>query len=133
MSNDVFGDVSMDAIGAKISEMSSQISEAVKDYYVQWRLDSFEFGTCMMYGGYGALIGFAIIPGILLALCLIGFTCCGVIKGSMAACAQSSIGDVGAGSCFSGLQKCAANQGVLKLIPILTVLGFIGGMILYIV
>jgi len=65
----------------------------------------------IVFGGAlaGALIGpFAVGLGLLLVLCLVGFTCCGVMAGSAAACCQSSIGDVSAGSCFSCFQSIGA-------------------------
>ncbi len=85
------------------------------------------------YGGIGALIGFLVIPAILIVLCFMGFCFTGVVAGSYAALTQSSIGNVGTGSCFSGLQKIAMNKGTLYAIPILTVVGFIIGVIVYIV
>ena len=43
----------------------------------------------LIAGGKGALIGLAIIPTILIILCLFGFTCLGVAAASYAAVRQS--------------------------------------------
>lgn len=84
-------------------------------------------------GGIGALIGLSIIPAFLLFLCLCGFTCIGVAAGSLAACRQAQIGLVPAKSCFSLCQSISMSPVTLKGIPILTVIGFIGGIIYHFV
>ncbi|KAJ6640956.1 hypothetical protein Bhyg_05889, partial [Pseudolycoriella hygida] len=60
----------------------------------------------------GAVCGsLAILIGVPLVLCVLGFTCCGIAAGSAAACCQSGIGDVPADSCFSCLQSTGACGG----------------------
>jgi hypothetical protein len=80
-------------------------------------------------GGIGALIGLAIIPCFMIILCLFGFTCMGVAAGSYAAIRQAEIGSVPAKSCFSVCQSIATNSLTYKLIPVLGICGFIGGII----
>ncbi|CAG0921736.1 unnamed protein product [Notodromas monacha] len=79
--------------------------------------------------GAGALSGVLAIGVIPLALCILGFTCWGVLAGSAAALCQSSIGNVPAGSCFSCFQSVGAcgSRG-LKLMPVWFLIGAgIGG------
>lgn len=60
----------------------------------------------------GAVIGTLAFALVLpLVLCLFGYTCWGIMAGSAAACCQSSMGDVPAGSCFSCLQSLGAGGG----------------------
>jgi hypothetical protein len=80
-------------------------------------------------GAVGALIGLAIIPCFLIILCLFGFTCYGVAAASYAAVRQSDIGSVPARSCFSICQSIAMNPLTYKLIPVLGICGFVGGII----
>ena len=71
--------------------------------------------------GVGAMI---LVP---LLCCIIGFTCCGVRKGSCAACWQSRIGDVEAGSCFSCLQSCGATLCCSPLFWVFVIFAAAGG------
>ena len=71
--------------------------------------------------GVGAMI---LIP---LLCCIIGFTCCGVRDGSCAACWQSRIGDVEAGSCFSCLQSCGATLCCSPLFWVFVIAAAAGG------
>ena len=80
-------------------------------------------------GAIGALIGLAIVPCFLIILCLFGFTCFGVAAGSYVAVRQSEIGSVPARSCFSLCQSIAMNSITYKLIPVLGICGFVGGII----
>lgn len=84
-------------------------------------------------GATGALIGLAIIPCILIILCLFGFTCMGVAAGTYAALRQSEIGNVPAKSCFSACQSIATSVATYKLIIVLGACGFIGGIIYHFV
>lgn len=87
----------------------------------------------LKYGGIGAAIGIAIIPAILIVMCLTGFTCFGVAAGSYAALRQSEIGMVPARSCFSMCQSISTNPFTYKLIPLFGLIGFIVGIICYFV
>lgn len=65
----------------------------------------------------GAVIGtLAVGLGVPLVLCLLGFTCWGIMAGSAAACCQSSIGNVPSGSCFSCLQSLGAGGGTTYIV-----------------
>lgn len=67
----------------------------------------------------GACIGFISVGVALpLVLCLLGFTCWGIMAGSAAACCQSNIGDVPSGSCFSCFQSLGAGGGMMTYILI---------------
>ena len=55
---------------------------------------------------------------------LMGFTVCGIAAGSLAACCQSSIGDVVKGSCFAWMQSIGA-LGHPVCCGITVILGFI--------
>jgi hypothetical protein len=65
----------------------------------------------------------------MIILCLFGFTCMGVAVGSYAAVRQSEIGSVPAKSCFSACQSIATSSSTYKLMPVLGICGFIGGII----
>ena len=60
-------------------------------------------------------------------LAIFGFTMCGVRVLSAAACWQSSVGNVEAGSCFSCLQSVAANWCQVKSIGLFLLLGLVVG------
>lgn len=82
----------------------------------------------LIAGGKGSLVGIAIIPAIMIFLCLLGFTCLGVAAASLAALRQSCIGDVLAGSCFSFCQFMAMSPLLFcKFIPIFGLIGFVVG------
>jgi hypothetical protein len=55
----------------------------------------------------------------------------GVAAGSYAAIRQSEIGNVSAGSCFSGCQKISTSRDIFYIIPKLGVIGFLVGFISY--
>ena len=80
--------------------------------------------------GIGALAG---IPITFLCLgCIfpcMGFTVCGIAAGSVAACCQSSIGDVVEGSCFAWMQSIGA-LGHPVCCGVTVLLGFILGGVL---
>jgi hypothetical protein len=80
-------------------------------------------------GGIGALVGLAIIPCILIILCLLGFTCVGVAAGSFVAFRQAQIGMIPAKSLFSLCQSFAMSPGTLRIIPFLGIAGFFVGII----
>lgn len=72
----------------------------------------------------GAVIGtLAVGVGVPLILCLFGFTCWGIMAGSAAACCQSGIGNVPAGSCFSCLQSTGAGGGGCTYVIFACVIG----------
>jgi hypothetical protein len=56
-----------------------------------------------------------------------GFCCMGVEAGSWAAIRQSEIGTVPARSYFSFCQSIATSGATYKLIPMLIIIGFVGG------
>lgn len=93
----------------------------------------FQIKNCsIVIGGAlaGAVAGVFAVP---LALCLLGFTCCGIMAGSAAACCQSGIGDVQSGSCFSSLQSTGAGGGGCAYLIVICIIGvpigiFVGGM-----
>ena len=60
-------------------------------------------------------------------LAILGFTMCGVRVLSCAACWQSSMGNVEAGSCFSCLQSAAAKWCQVKSTGIFLLLGLLVG------
>ena len=60
---------------------------------------------------------------------LMGFTVCGIAAGSLAACCQSAIGDVVAGSWFAWMQSIGA-LGHPKCCGITVILGFFLGGVL---
>ena len=60
-------------------------------------------------------------------LAIFGFTMCGVRVLSCAACWQSSVGNVEAGSCFSCLQSVAAKWCQVKSIGMFLLLGLVVG------
>ena len=60
-------------------------------------------------------------------LAILGFTMCGVRVLSCAACWQSSMGNVEAGSCFSCLQSVAAKWCQVKSIGMFLLLGLVVG------
>lgn len=65
-------------------------------------------------GGFIAPIALGF--GIPLVLCVLGFTCWGIMAGSAAACCQSSIGDVPKGSCFACCQSIGAGGGMICIL-----------------
>jgi len=83
----------------------------------------------------GAIAGGAIIFALLLpiVLLILGFTSSGVLAGSFAACCQSSIGNVVAGSCFAVTQSVAAGGcHPVILIPSAVIGACLGGYIAFI-
>jgi hypothetical protein len=87
----------------------------------------------LKYGLIGALVAFAVIPAIFIVLCLLRFICPRVVTGSYAVLTRSFIREEEAGSCVIALQSFAANKETILAIPTLTVIGFIIGVIVYII
>ena len=103
--------------------MTQNITEIISDSDIDAIIDALKDG-CI-----GGVIGLAIIPCILIIMCVLGFTCFGVAAGSYAAVRQSEIGSVPARSLFSCCQKISMNPITYKLIPLLGLIGFVAGIV----
>jgi hypothetical protein len=84
----------------------------------------------LMYGGYGALIGFGCILTILILQLICGFFCSGVRSNSYAGYHQSSMGNVRKNSCFSRMQSYSmTKRKILIAFIAFTLIGFFVGII----
>lgn len=91
---------------------------------------SIVLGGALGGAGIGIIAVGVIVP---LALCVLGFTCWGIMAGSAAACCQSGIGDVPADGCFSCVQSLGAGGGGWTYLIIACIIGipiglYVGGM-----
>ncbi len=86
---------------------------------------SIVIGGSLSGGVIGILVVGVVIP---LALCVLGFTCWGVMAGSAAACCQSNIGNVPSGSCFSCMQSLGAGGGGCLVYLSIACIGILPGL-----
>jgi hypothetical protein len=67
----------------QLADTFEQLQSSIED--IDWE----PLLSVLKDGGIGALVGLAIIPFLLIVLCLLGFTCIGVAAGSFMAVRQA--------------------------------------------
>ncbi|KIO18490.1 hypothetical protein M407DRAFT_11867 [Tulasnella calospora MUT 4182] len=104
--------MSFETIAPSVSrarQLTEMVREEIAGYWRAWQ----KLPRPLRVAVYGALFGIVFYP-------ILGFCGAGVVKGSIAAAIQSSIGNVSAGTAFATAQSLGAKGILMWLLPLAT-------------